>query len=152
MTKKRYVNAGVVYSRKTQYLKHEYFIFMGVKETRKKMSDVTASQQMKEIPDKRKSEMMNYLKWILTGGLVIIRMKERLENAKDFWKKYYERKELERLEELTWGADLISRQRSLNGIGKEWINEVKRLFEIVGINNSDENIVKEISRMIEEID
>ena len=59
-----------------------------------------------------------------------------------------------RLKDLSWSAEAkyIWQHSNLDGISQEWLNEVKRLFEIVGKNTSDENIIYEISYLAEQTD
>ena len=59
-----------------------------------------------------------------------------------------------RLHDLSFSAEAkyIYRHSNLDGISQEWLDEVKRQFEILEMDTSDENIVKEMVYLAEQTD
>ena len=114
--------------------------------------------------------VMNYLESNLTGGAK--EMIEKLEQARYNRKKELVReqeKEQEekqkseveeynktwrRLKDLSFTAEAkyIYQHSNLDGIKQEWLDEVKRLFKVIGKDTSDENIIFEMTYLVENID
>ena len=113
--------------------------------------------------------VMNYLNNNLTGGAK--EMIEKLKQAREIRKKEFERekkeqeekqkykskehyKAMQELKKLTWGDECkhIYQQNSLVEVSQEWLNEIKRLLEILEENTSYDNIIYLMTYFAEETD